>query len=607
MLIKMICKNMDKKNVLLYSFSLFLSAALEMFLGFAFMVNGKYGLHEKAGAMDWVCTMFFLIAGFMAVFFILYATGYYVRAKNKDYSLFLMLGSSRKFIFQFFSVEFLLIYVFSAASGILAGGAVSGMFIVVLGAFQYEGLFSMTDIWQVIGAVVRINVVLFFLELPLIFLYFCKRDLSGMQKRQTRKERKHGITGFLAIVGIGLIACAMDLLKRGEILYHFISMVICLAGIYLFMSFGGSLILMLLKVFKKFYYGHMITLNDFYYRFKSNCRLLFVMFALDFVILFFTGASVISQMPEDVDSPEYPYGFVGVMREGDQKNMAFKMFGNDSVRISAVMGYLNVEDIGVEERGYFCISDREYSRLTDREIFLGDREAVLVDESTAPDSDKPDFLYLNEKDAFSILKVQNEIVFGIEKPDSLREFVVLPESAVRDYRGDGCSIIAKKGDLREEYEQYGDCFQGKEADIFWRYGFLKEANENMIFVRIVSIFTGVFCLFSCFGILALKIQGDLPLLKQKYGILYHLGMSEKSIRTAISSEYRKVLAIPVILSLFWSGIYMFAEMTEKEMFVRLYIGKYIPFQILFVCLNILYFYWMKKVMLQKNAMIIVSE
>ena len=122
MLAKMVYKNMDKKNMLLYSFSIILSIILETVFGTAFIVNDKYGLNEKTGSMNWLCTIFFLAAGMMSLFFVLYSTAYYVRTKNKDYSLLLMLGSSRKWIFQFFSIEFFFIYTFSTVLGILAGG-----------------------------------------------------------------------------------------------------------------------------------------------------------------------------------------------------------------------------------------------------------------------------------------------------------------------------------------------------------------------------------------------------------------------------------------------------------------------------------------------------
>ncbi|MCI9036098.1 MAG: hypothetical protein HFJ08_19295 [Lachnospiraceae bacterium] len=538
------------------------------------MVNDRYGLNEKTGSMNWLCTMFFLAAGVMSIFFVLYSTAYYVRTKNKDYSLLLMLGSSRKFIFKFFSVEFLFIYVFSVVLGILAGGLFSALLLFILGLFQYLVAFSVPDVVLVIKLVMKVNFMLFLLEYPLILLYFCKRNLSEMRLREMKKEGRHNRTCFLVIGGIVLITASMRLLRRSELPYRFISMGICLTGVYMVMSYGGSLVLMLLKLFKNFYYKHMVTLNEFYYQFKRNCRLLFIMLVLSFAVLYFTGGSVISQMSEDVDSPIYPYGFVGVIQDGDMKDMAREMVGRDGIEIPAVKGYL------YNGTAVFCISDRDYNRLTAQELHLEDTEAVWINESTMLD---------------------------MEKPDSLWQFAILPEAALADYQDEAYSIFAKNGSLQKEFEQYGYCFPENGTDIFWRCAFLKDADENMVYVRIISIFAGVFCIFSFFGIFALKLQGDMPLLNQKYRILYHIGMSEKSIYKAMSSEYRKLMEIPVVLSLLLSGVYMEAEMTGMDTVFEDFICKYIPFQIIFVGFHVMYFCWIKKMVLKKNTEIIINE
>ena len=347
-------------------------------------------------------------------------------------------------------------------------------------------------------------------------------------------------------------------------------------------------------------YKHMVTLNEFYYQFKRNCRLLFIMLVLNFAVLYFTGGSVISQMPEDVDSPVYPYGFVGVLQDGGMKDMAREMVGGDGIEIPAVKGSLYNGTV------VFGISDRDYSRLTPQELRLGDTEAVWINESTAS-MERPEFICFGEEDVFVVTKRKNEIVFGTEKPDCLREFAVLPEAAIADYQEEAYSIFAKKGSLQKEFEQYGYCFQENEADLFWRCAFLKDADENMAYVRIISIFAGVFCILSFFGIFALKLQGDMPLLNQKYRILYHIGMSEKSIYKAMSSEYRKLMEIPVVLSLLLSGVYMAAEMTGMDTVFEDFICKYIPFQIIFVGFNVLYFCWIKRVVLKKNTKIIINE
>ena len=128
----------------------------------------------------------------------------------------------------------------------------------------------------------------------------------------------------------------------------------------------------------------------------------------------------------------------------------------------------------------------------------------------------------------------------------------------------------------------------------------------MFFVKIIILFTGVYCLFSVFGIFALKMQGDIPFLNRKYKMLYHMGMTKRSIYKAMSLEYGKILGIPVILSVLLSGIYMLAEMEDRDMLIHDFLFKYVPFQAVFVCFHIAYFYWIKKVVIKKSTMIIVN-
>lgn len=587
MLVRLVCKNIDRKNMLLYSLSMILSIALEVFFLTAFQVNEQYGLREKAGSMDWLCTVFFLIAGAVSVFFTLYATGYYIRTKNRDYSLLMMLGSSRKMIYRFFSVEFLLIYLFSVVSGILAGGILSALFLAVLRISGYRCPFSLSDVLWLAAMVVQESFWMFVVEYLVILIYFSKKDLSAMQLRGVKREKRHERTCFLVIAGIGLFVSAMMLLRRNNILYEMLSIAVCLVGVYMILAYGGSLALSILKVFRNFYYGNIIVLNTFYVHFKSNCRLLYMMFVLDFVVLFFTGGCVISRISEDVDSAEYPYGFVGVMQDSARAEIEKyqKLLGGERIELSAVEGV--VDEQGYQQM-YLCISDKDYNQLTGCNLHLEDTETVLVnEESTALDLEKPDFLYLGRQGSvLTVAKVHSEVVFGLEKPDCLRAFFILPESVLAEYEGNRYTIIAKKGYLQREYEQYKNLFPKKDADVFWRCAFLAEANENMTFVKIISVFAGLFCLLSSWALFALKVQGELPALKKKYGLLYQIGMSENAIERAVSAEYRNMLAIPLILSVLISGIYMYAETAAWDGGIGDYVCRFIPFQVVFLALSI---------------------
>ncbi len=61
------------------------------------------------------------------------------------------------------------------------------------------------------------------------------------------------------------------------------------------------------------------------------------------------------------------------------------------------------------------------------------------------------------------------------------------------------------------------------------------------------------------------------------------------------------------MSLLLSGVYMAAEMTGMDTAFEDFICKYIPFQIIFVGFNVLYFCWIKRVVLKKNTKIIINE
>ena len=590
MLVKMICKNIDRKNMLLYALSMILSIVLDTFFLTALIVNDQYGLGEKAGNMDWLCTIFFLLAGVISVFFTLYSTGYYIRTKNGDYSLLMMLGGSRKTVWKFFSVEFLLIYLFSVASGLFGGGILSALFLAVLGICGYPLRLAPSDVLGVAVTVVKVSFLLFLIEYLAILLYFSKRNLSAVQQRGVKRERRHERTWFLVIVGIALLACAVNLLRRGGVLYEMISIVACLAGMYMVLSYGGSLILMILKAFQDFYCRNMIVLNEFYFKYKSNCRLLYMMFVLDFAVLFFTGGCVVSQIRQDVDSAEYPFGFVGVVQNSRQPVIEDfrELLGSDRAELTAIEGF-------IDSQGYkqtcFCISDRDYRRLTGRAVHLEETEAVFVNETTAG-MEKPEIFYVGESGsdewgerALELIEMRDEVVFGLEKPDCLREFAVVPESVIAGHEGDGYTIIAKKGNLQKEYEQYKEIFRETDADVFWRCAFLAEANENMTFVKIVSVFAGGFCVVACFALFALKVQGDIPSLSYKYNLLYQIGMTERAITKAIAREYGLMLAIPLALSALLSGFYMFAEMTGSGWDIRDYVCRYIPFQLVFLALS----------------------
>ena len=277
MLFKLIYKNMNLKEAKVYSLSIIFSIVLWVIVLSIYQINKQYRLDEKAGGINTLCLFFFAVAIVMSVLFLLYATRFFVRSKNRDYSILLMLGSSRKIIFRFFSGEFFLICFFSTAIGILVGGIAVAMLLFILLKMGYSSgpLLPSNIIW-IVGSIVKTCFALVVLEYVIAFVYFRKWDLTQMQMRGIKREKKHERTWIIGGLGFCLIIYAINLTKSEDLLSRFISMAVCLCGIYILMSFGGSLLLKLIKAFKGYYFKHFLSLNEFYYKFSSNCRMLFI-------------------------------------------------------------------------------------------------------------------------------------------------------------------------------------------------------------------------------------------------------------------------------------------------------------------------------------------
>ena len=160
--------------------------------------------------------------------------------------------------------------------------------------------------------------------------------------------------------------------------------------------------------------------------------MLFIMAVLNFLVLYFTGGMFISDAPDNVDSAEYPYGFVGIVDNGRAENAVKEILGEDIMELPAATGYIKTEGTAYSNKEYICISDKSYSELTGKELILDDNEAVIINEATS-NADMADVIYLiqdGEESEFTVSRIWDEVVFGLEQPLPLYRFAVLPEKII---------------------------------------------------------------------------------------------------------------------------------------------------------------------------------
>lgn len=513
----------------------------------------------------------------------------------------LILGGTRKIIFRFFSGEFFLIYFFSMVIGILMGGiAVAILLFILLNMGYSSRLLLSLNVGWIISSIVKTCFALAVLEYTIAFIYFRKWDLTQMQLRGIKREKRHERTWIIGGLGFCLIIYAVNLIKNEDILSRFFSMAICLCGIYILMSYGGGLLLKLIKIFKGYYFRNFLSLNEFYYKFSSNCKMLFIMVVLNFLVLYFTGGLFISDAPEDVDSAEYPYGFVGIVDNSRTEKVVKEVLGEDLVELPAVTAYKKTGGMAFSNKKYICISDKSYSELTGKELILDDNEAIIINEATS-NADMVDTIYLiqdGEESEFTISKIWDEVVFGLEQPLPLFQFAVLPEKSIINGLSETMKIIVKKGKLDKEYEMYNKYITERNVKIFWRTEFARNEKETMTFTKIISLFLGIYCQLSCFGILTLKMKTDKPFIFYKCKTFLLLGMTETDIQKNVVKEYRRLLFLPAVLAIVLSFLYMLVEMFYSNMLYNKYLIEYILFQIIILLVNIVYYLIVRNMVLK---------
>lgn len=122
-----------------------------------------------------------------------------------------------------------------------------------------------------------------------------KKDLSKTISLGNKGEQAYRIMCIFTFAGVLLLIDSIIQLNNvtfGRIMF---SLFECLTAFYFFASFGLSFIFHIYrKFFKNSYQKNILKFNDFMYRYKTNKTLLFIIFALNIIIIFFSGGVIVT-------------------------------------------------------------------------------------------------------------------------------------------------------------------------------------------------------------------------------------------------------------------------------------------------------------------------
>jgi putative ABC transport system permease protein len=231
------------------------------------------------------------------IFFILYANSFFMRQRQKEFGLYLLLGLSERQITLMVFYETLMVSAVSLTAGILTGGLLSKLFgMLLMNLMQYDHAVQVSFSLKAIGS----TVLLFFLLTLIIsvqsHLSIRRVQLVELFHAKEKVEKPIRPSGLLALLAVVLLGEALILISRGigSVLwreYNMISLVAAAVGIiggtYLFYRQFAGWLLGVISRRRRYYEGNtLLWTSSLRFQVRSNAsNLTFISLAGAAVIL----------------------------------------------------------------------------------------------------------------------------------------------------------------------------------------------------------------------------------------------------------------------------------------------------------------------------------
>lgn len=275
--------NNVKRNARAY-FAYFLSSAFMVMIFFSFAVfifhpaieASEMNRMTKTGmqAAEYVIFAF-------AFFFVLYSISVFLKSRNKEFGLLLMLGAKPSQLNRLVFLENIFIGAGSILSGIGAGLLLSKLFLLL--ASRMTDTEELPFYLPVKAALLTTGAfALLFLSISVLTLLFVrKRNILELIQGSAKPKKEPKASILLALLGIGLLTVGYMFLQGEDGIEPssiFIAAATGIAGTYFFYSQLSVLFMRLLKRNRAFVWRrtNLLWISELAYKIKDNARILFL-------------------------------------------------------------------------------------------------------------------------------------------------------------------------------------------------------------------------------------------------------------------------------------------------------------------------------------------
>lgn len=601
MLFKVIYKNINVRDYLIYFFSCILFVVVTFTLISLLRTNEQIMLGDKRENVRMLFTLYYSIVGFMTLIFMSFSLSFYLRTKSKKLSLLSILGARRSTILLYVLIEYVCIYIISFVSGVLVGWVISKIITQVFVMYDFNVNLSMIQYMDISLETIKVSAIVYFLGfMGILFALLVRKDLSDSLKKGIKRERQYGRLSYIGIVGAILIAWSLMNLREYTVLKMIISLLVCLVGIYIFISFSGGLILQLYaKFFPSNYYKNIIAVNELFYRYKTNKRVIFITLTLNFIVLFIVNGLVVSSLSIGSKSEiekSYPYDFT-IFNPSQNTNLLEEMEVQNYKVIKAKRGYWEKSDAASKSGEYLlCITDHSYNEISENHSDLTTSNALVIYQTSEfldAYEEQYKHFYVGEV-PIKIRNYNSEIITGEDQ----NIIAIITSEDYKNLDTEEENIIV--GNFTNQFAGEANTLLDIGGETYLKAHIVKQLNMEKVTVLISSLFIGLFSSICCLSILGIKVYSELDTNLIKFEILDQLGASQMQRRRFIIKELKILIIVPILVSTVLAWIFMIAEMKYNMGSISMkYVYWIACFQSSCIILQLIYYMFLKQKLVKK--------
>ncbi|MEK3904706.1 MULTISPECIES: ABC transporter permease [unclassified Paenibacillus] len=565
-----------------------------------------------------------------SVFFINYAHSSFIKARSKEFAIFMSLGMHKNDLQKIILLENLIISVSSLIAGIITGAIFSRLFQnVAINLLDLQGVaYSLSAASFIVTAAVF--TVIFAASQLISSVKVGKLDIADLMKDSRKQDNQAKASDAkLGLLGVGLVIASILFLifiSNAESLNTNPFMIITYVlmsfiGIYMVISHLGNTLITFLKN-KKFYYRHILSITEINHKFNQNKRIMFILSILSGMTIFLVASPFsLLQLSESIaERNKYDVEYISVagvhVLEKDQLEQVLKTSAEPLKSIQETH-FLNLR-MNLEGDKYDIlktkpiISQEMYNKLTGEKVSVGAGEVLNIVTAWEPgthgigEGEKIQFTDGKQTFDYKVKASYHGNWFATASSYPTSSGIVVSNEDYKNMESKvgaaatgthyGIDFAAWKGTdgviqkLKDTLDATDKDGSGKMFAVASKVDAYKALKKNYSLFVFVTSLIGVLFFVAGGMVLYFKQYTEIGNATIFFRKLYKIGISDKEIRSVVSAELLITFFVPLLLGsiLGYSVIYLITHVMSGSDIVgefmkntTIVVAVYIVFQLSF--------------------------